>query len=252
MDARLRDLGARDIKVSVTGGDIHVSARVSGDDVRRDRSLVGAAGVISFRPVDCMAPPYSPTADPGRTTTLPACGAAYLLNRVDAQTPGVVKPDPAFTFYPSTTPVQADRDVNGPVLVPTDPASLLDHTRLLLGPTELSGSDVAGATAMGVNGRWSVNLDFTGRGAARLDEFEHENFHRTIGVDLDGAVLVTAPIEPNQAVFSSADGSFTFGGHFSVGQAIDLDVLLNHGPLPTPVKLLSATTVGAGLQQGPN
>jgi preprotein translocase subunit SecD len=252
MDARLRDVGARDVKVSVAGGDIHVSARVSGDDVTRDRSLVGAAGVISFRPVDCMAPPYSPAADPGRTTKLPACGAAYLINRVDAQSPGVVKPDPAFTSYPSTTPAQADRDLTGPVLQPTDPASLLDHTRLVLGPTELRGSDVAGATAMGINGRWSVNLDFTGRGATRLDEFEFENFHRMIGVDLDGAVLVTAPIEPNQAAFTSAEGRFTFGANFSAAEAIDLDVLLNHRSLPARVKLISSMTVGAGLNTRPN
>jgi hypothetical protein len=250
MDARLRSLRSRDIKVSVAGSDIDVSARVSGGDVRRDMNLVGDAAVVTFRPVDCLAPPFFPTPNPDRPPRL-ECGPTHLING-DSTKVGDLPSDSALDSYSSTTPAQADHDNAGTVLLPTDPTSLLDGKRVVLGPTELSGAAIAGAAGQGINGRWSVNLDLTRSGATMLDEVEHENFHRLIGVVLDGAVVAVTPIEPHQAVFTSANGRFNFGGNFSPGQAIDLTVLLNHGSFPVPVKLISSTTFGAGLHPGSN
>jgi preprotein translocase subunit SecD len=262
---RLRHVGATEITAVVVGHDVRVSGRAPDGAVEKDLSVVGETRVVSLRPVECGALPYTPAAGvaaPATTSPLPVCGPRYDTTRANlAVTPDpnvpagytdrTVPPDPAFTSYPSTTPAEADSHSSGTVLLPTAPGvGDLAYPRFVLGPAAFTGSDITGARVVKVGGHWVVDVTFTPTAAVRWDAFAHENFHQMISVDLDGAVLSAPLIQAKQRAFSSADGQLQLPGPSTSRQARALASILGNDAMPVSLVRVSQTVVGPGLHPG--
>ena len=256
MASRLRALGDTDSTVSTDRGTLVVT----GPTLTRDQvRLVGSIGAFSIRPVLCGAPAYvapSTLAAPGTTapSTLPACEAQYSLtasnlntNTTTGQPTNTIGPDPIFAPYPSTR----DDDPSSTVLLPADPATgTQQYPRFVLGPTQLSGSNLDVASSQGrfdqQNGAWVVDVTLASSSATQWDVVAQRNFHAFIAVDLDGEVLSAPLIQPNQSAFAS------FGGRIEVSVSGDnvtaaadaksLAAVIRSGPLPVPFNLQSLTS----------
>ena len=82
----------------------------------------------------------------------------------------------------------------------------------------------------GVSG-WIVNYTMRGaRGAALWDRVANENFHRYLGIEVDGMVYWAPIIQPTQTSFSSFDGKGVVAGNLSRADALVLArALTAHG-----------------------
>ena len=130
--------------------------------------------------------------------------------------------------------------------------------RLRLGPSELTGEGVSGATAqydVQTAGGWFLTVDFrsdgqdawaslTGRAACAAPG----DPARRVAIVLDREIL-TAP-EVNQGVACDVGiigGSTQITGGFTEKQAQDLAVLIEGGALPVPVEVIEQRVVGPTL-----
>jgi hypothetical protein len=207
------------------------------------------SGVVYFRPVLCFAAPYVPPAGvtnkaaPASTEPVPACSAASLLSTANMDvTPGqgaqvfssnVSSPDPQYASYPSTSvhsPGYAQRTV---LLSGVEGAcNGIRNVRCVLGPVEMSSRSIATATALpNQTGQWVVNYTTTAGGATLWDKVTRENFHRFLGIELNGAVYSAPIIQPTQTSFSSFDGRGEISGSLTRSEAVHLAKALNahHG-----------------------
>ena len=94
----------------------------------------------------------------------------------------------------------------------------------MLGPTEMTNSSVASATAhKNQTGQWVVDYTMGATGAARWDEVAQQNFHQELGIDFDGTVVSVPIIQPTQTSFSSLDGRGVIGnGALTRSEAVAL------------------------------
>jgi preprotein translocase subunit SecD len=222
-------------------------------------SVLAASGTVLFRPVLCVSAPSTPPA-PGITAALrppSSCSATIYSVRspnltVDPSTGSSnetsIRPDPELATTRSSTPSYDETHPGSPVLVPTEGHGDRggDGGRYLLGPAELSGTAVSSAVTTFHTPQWEVDVDFTAAGSARWDAVAHENFHQMIAVDFDGQVVTAPLIEPNQAQFTSFAGRMDISGAFTARSARALAAVLNSGPLPAPLVLVTSTTVPPG------
>jgi hypothetical protein len=127
---------------------------------------------------------------------------------------------------PSTKPA---KDASSKyVLLPALSSAASAPARYVLGPAEMSSASIAEATAYKNRvGQWVVDYTMRSSGARLWDKVAEENFHRMLGVDLNG-VVVTAPIiQPTQASFSSFNGKGELAGGFSKAVALALARAMN-------------------------
>jgi preprotein translocase subunit SecD len=134
--------------------------------------------------------------------------------------------------------------------------------KLLLGPAEVLGTDVSGASAglqtnqQGVTtGGWAVQLDFTGDGRKKFADitrrlFAEQGDRNRFAIVLDGLV-VSAPT--TNAVITNGRAEIT--GNFSQAEASDLANVLKFGALPLTfdpgeVQEISATLGGDQFRAG--
>jgi len=187
-----------------------------------------SAATFGIRPLLCYAPVFVGTAGPGTSGPLPACGPQYQLSASNLNvTPtgssdigyrySNARSDPAFAAYPSTSV----RDDTGSATVLLPGGGELSTYRFILGPEALARGDIESATALRSAGWWSVRLNFTSAGSARLDSFAQRQFHQLVAVVVNNRVVYTPLIEPAQPTFSTLGGTLTFGGSagLSPGQA---------------------------------
>jgi preprotein translocase subunit SecD len=220
-------------------------------------ALIGQTAQLQFRPVLCQADPYSAPKKGTKLGPLPgACSAStYSVMlpptgslTVDTSTGNSnlssIAPDPVLTSYKTTTPAQDDANPKKPVLVP-----LLNGggERLLLGPSELSGTAVASATANFTSPQWVVNATLTGKGSTGWDNLSRKYFHEIIGIDLDGQVVSDPLTLPSQASWTTFGGRVQISGSFTQTLAQDLALDLNYGSLPVRLKNIDQTTVSPSL-----
>ena len=186
------------------------------------------AATFSIRPLLCYAPVFVATTGPATSGPLPTCGPQYQLSASNLNvTPtgssdigyrySNVRSDPAFAAYPSTTV----RDDTGSAKVLLAGGGELSTYRFILGPAALARGDIESATALRSAGWWSVRLNFTPAGSARLDSFAQSQLHQFVAVVVNNRVVYTPLIEPAQPTFSTLGGTLTFGGSagLSPGQA---------------------------------
>ena len=198
-----------------------------------------ATSIVLFRPVVCAVPAFNLTLPPPATTTISAssCSPATVLspsNMLIQPSAGVVAGFTSVTIpketglvgTPSTKPA---KDASSKyVLLPALPTATSVPPRYVLGPAEMSSASIAEATAYKNRvGQWVVDYTMTSSGARLWDKVAEENFHRMLGVDLNG-VVVTAPIiQPTQASFSSFNGKGELAGGFSKAVALALARAMN-------------------------
>jgi hypothetical protein len=144
-----------------------------------------------------------------------------------------VPTDPRFSSMRSTA---AYEDLPGSRVLlgaRSDPSA----QRYLLGPTGLSGRDVAQAVVQQQVGEWVVAVTLDHRGSSALDRLSKSSFHEYVAVDLDGHVLEAPLIEPAEVVWSSFSGQVEIAGPRSLDVVIAF--VLRTGALPVETKLIA-------------
>jgi hypothetical protein len=222
------------VAVAFVAGGVSLPAAAAPQGGSRSR------GVVYFRSVLCFAPRYDPTiADPGPLSAS-TCSAASRLNENNL---GVgpdgnaatgfsvqnVPPDAALAGVPSTS--AAKETGAATVLLPgfSLPNSL-GAARYVLGPAEMTSAAVAKASAhRNQTGAWVVDYTTTRRGSALWDKVAEENFHKFLGIDLNGKVVSTPIIQPTQSSFASFDGKGEISGNLTKAEAIALARALHGG-----------------------
>lgn len=111
-------------------------------------------------------------------------------------------------------------------------------------PTDLTGADLKSAlTVFDQNtGNPSVSIEFTDEGSKKFEEITGRNVGKPVAIILDNEVI-SAP-NVNEKIIG---GKAQISGGFTVEEANKLEVQLNAGALPVPVKLVEEKTVGATL-----
>ena len=216
--------------------------------------LIGQTAQLQFRPALCQVAPYTKPKKGTKLGPLPSTcsSSSYSLlapNLTVDTSSGTsnqssIAFDPVLTSYRSTTPAADDANPHKAVLVP-----LLngDGQRLLLGPSELSGTAVASAQAQFISPNWVVNATFTSKGSTGWDNLSKKYFHEIIGIDLDGQVVSDPLTLPSQATWTSFAGRVQISGSFTQTEAQDLALDLNYGSLPVRLTNIDQTTVSPAL-----
>lgn len=120
--------------------------------------------------------------------------------------------------------------------------------KYVLGPAEVSGTDVDSAKAAinQQNGQWIVQMEFTDGGAKKFQKItsklsQQQEPQNQFAIALDGEV-VSAP-----SVRTALSASAEISGSFTQQSAEDLGNVLSYGALPLSFREASVTTVTAAL-----
>jgi len=237
---RVNGLGVSGAQVNLQGSDVVVS--VPGvTDARQVLATIGQTAQLLFRPVLCNT--SAATSKAKAAATIPACGAGYEMTaaNLDVNTStgtatNNIAPDPIYETIKSTSP---QNDIaSHRVLLPVLGSSNL---RYVLGPAELTGHSIKSAVAQeNQSGAWVVNYTLTSAGSPKWDQVADENFHAQLAIELDGVVQSAPLIQPDQATFTSFDGSGEISGSFTETSAKNLALAMQFGSLP--VRLIPLTT----------
>ncbi|WP_027419419.1 protein translocase subunit SecDF [Crocinitomix catalasitica] len=106
----------------------------------------------------------------------------------------------------------------------------------------VSGKDIDRATVdNGQIGKFAVGMQLTNTGAKKWESMTEDNLKKQVAITMDNFVY-SAPVVQEKMTYSSS-----ITGNFSLYEAQDLAGLLNAGALPTPVKIVDESMVGASL-----
>jgi len=154
----------------------------------------------------------------------------------------VFDPATAPTVDDVITPPEQDIASSSVIL----PGTLADGTPaiFLLGPAELTGEVVAGASG-DFRGQWLVDVELTAEGADAFDAMAAQYFGQQIAIVLDGVVESAPTI--NAVEF---DGIAVISGSFDEAEAKDLALVLRFGALPVEFEQDDVRTVSATLGDG--
>ncbi len=238
---RVNALGVSQPNIGTQGSDIVVE--IPGiKDRAHALSIIGETAQLLFRPVLCGAPAYSgSTSISGKKAAsapagpLPTCSSTSL---------GYVQTNLA--SYPST-PSSKDK-ASATVLLPVKSAAAGSAARYELGPASVTGADLKSATAaLQSNGTWGVNFTLTSAGSPKWNALAQQQFHKQVAIDLDGQVVSAPEIQPNQASFTSFNGTGSITGSFTQSQASSLALVLQYGALPVQLDRLTVQSVSPTL-----
>lgn len=217
--------------VVFTGGDTKGKSQPGANAAAAPRGAVPTAHVY-FRPVLCIAPPYSAPGAVPSPPAAPACSPGSLLSATGLNvepngsspsgfTSENVAPDAALASVPSTKP-SADRPSATVLLPGLRDACSAEGFRCVLGPAEMSSSSIRAATVKHEAGLWVVDYSTTSRGAALWDRVAENNFHMQLAIEVNGVVFSAPLIQPTQSSFTSFGGRGEIGGSLTRVQATDL------------------------------
>lgn len=201
-------------------------------DQEQARDVIGRTAQLQFRPVLDIFPPETGTPQTSETATA-AAGAACDERQDDA----VPSADEEVTLCErGVLPPAAPGDP--PVELPRD-----QWNRLLLGPVEVGGSDLANARAevdQATGLRWDVALELTGEGAQRFADITGRlacnpegSPQRQLAIVLDNVVESAPPIASEVVCDQGIQGGravISVGG--GEAEARDLALILRAGALP--------------------
>ena len=268
---RVSASGTDESEITTQGGR-NVVVSIPGEPDAATMERLQASAQLSFRPVL-----YTEAAPVSSMTDEDGDGVA---DEDASASPSAYEPDPALATTPSVAPTDAsdlnwiteslfDRFSN------TDCAAIDSHSlntapaeepliacsddnaqRYILGPVEVSGSDIADASAgmvtnqQGVStGQWAVNIQFTNAGTSsfaavtqRLFGYDQGTPQNQFAIVLDGAVI-SAPT--TNAIIS--DGRPQISGSFTQETAQALADQLKYGALPVSFEVQSQQTITATL-----
>ncbi|MFZ3301866.1 MAG: protein translocase subunit SecD [Microgenomates group bacterium] len=158
-------------------------------------------------------------------------------DRIIVELPGINDPKEATALIGQTAQLVFSELIEVPAVDGATPSSQL-------APTDLTGADLKSAsTVFDQNtGKPSVSIEFTEEGSKKFEEITGRNIGKPLAIVLDQD-LVSAPTVNEKIV----GGTAQISGSFTVEEANKLEVQLNAGALPVPVKLVEEKTVGATL-----
>ena len=284
LDNRVNGLGVSGAQVSTTGSN-QISVSIPGvKNAAQVLSAIGQTAQMYFRPVLCSAPPLTPgkatPAKPATKTpkavpaqpaqkavsgdgTLPTCQAADALTAANlAVTPNSsvqgyssntnIPVDTQFTNYTNTSTTAKNyphRDVLLPTLGANGSTNTKGTLRYVLGPEQMTGHAIGGATAqLNQTGQWVVNYTLAGSANSQLwDKTAQANFHALLGIELDGVVYSAPIIQPTQGAFTSFAGNGEISGNLTQADAQQLAQAMQFGSLPVRLKELTTQTVSPTL-----
>lgn len=111
--------------------------------------------------------------------------------------------------------------------------------------TGLTGADVKKSQIeFDGQGKPSVGLEFTAKGAKKFEELTKKNIGKPVGIFIDG-FPISIPVV--QQVISEGKAQIT--GSFSLDEARKLSIAINSGALPISIKLVEQRSIGPTLGQ---
>jgi preprotein translocase subunit SecD len=264
---RVDGLGVSGAQVQTTGKN-QVSVSIPGvTNAQQVLNQIGQTARMYFRPVECYAYPealpkhapknYTP---PRGIATVPPCTSSSQISASSLNvqpnpnvqagfTSNNVPPDTQYVISPSTNVLKPNY-ANSAVLLPgLANACGPGGARCVLGPSEMSGQDIANAQAtQNQTGSWVVDYNLKGQaGSTRWDQVAQQNFHLPLGIELDGNVYSAPIIQPTQGAFSSFAGRGEISGSLTQQDAHNLAQAMNFGALPITLRAATSETVSATL-----
>lgn len=108
----------------------------------------------------------------------------------------------------------------------------------------LTGADLKNANVVfdQNTGKPAVSIEFNEEGATKFENLTEKNVGKPLAILLDGE-LVSAPTVNEKII----GGKAQISGGFSLDEAKKLEIQLNAGALPVPVKVVEEKTIGATL-----
>lgn len=266
---RVDGLGVAEPEISRQGGNIVVD--LPGVDNRdKARRLVGQTAELRFRPVLALLGPEDQELTPSTTTTTKVEGTPATTTgepttdttaAAGATTTTTVPADEAaaraaiaacdsaaiaqLTRLPTTTRVDDVRDqcVVLPLRVSDDDEVA---SRLLLGPTALTGEDVDKARSR-FNNEYLVLMTLTGDGLQKFNDLAGRSFGQPSPQD-QVAIVLDGIVQSNPAFQEPTfDDDVSITGNFSSTEASDLAKLINYGALPVQLQELTVQDVAPTL-----
>lgn len=264
--SRVDSLGVAEPEISRQGGNIVIDLPgVANRD--KARRLVGQTAELRFRPVLAVVPPLDVTTTTTTTTTAASSSttAAEATSTTEAPTTtttvaadaaakqaAIASCDPnavlALTSIPTTSRADDTRDACVVLpLRPKDGAKASSATRLYLGPTELTGTDVDKAKREFVSPGYGVSMTLTGGGLGKFNVLAAKSYgqqppQNEVAIVLDGVVQSNPAFQAR-----SFSGPVQITGNFSSTEAEDLAKLINYGSLPVQLRELTVENVSPTL-----
>jgi preprotein translocase subunit SecD len=120
--------------------------------------------------------------------------------------------------------------------------------KYILGPAELSGTDVDSAKAAisQQTGAWVVNMDFTGKGSKKF-QTTTTKLSKATAPQNQFAIVLDGQVQSAPSVSTTLSGSAEISGSFDQKSAQSLANVLSYGALPLTFREETATTVSAAL-----
>jgi preprotein translocase subunit SecD len=230
---RVDALGVAEPEITRQGESIIVS--LPGVE-NRERALqvVGQTAQLLFRPV-IQQLPAEPTPTSSTTTS--------------STTPTTVEPGASTTTTSTTidlnsTTAPEDDDENKQVILPEKDREGRVTSRYLLGPAEVKGTALSGASAnVSQTGQWEVQFELTGEGTRQWNDMAAKvGQGNQIAIDLDGVVRSAPSLQVTEF-----QGQGVITGNFTQGEAKDLALVLRYGALPVQLDRQTVQTVSATL-----
>ncbi|HJV09118.1 MAG TPA: protein translocase subunit SecD [Acidimicrobiales bacterium] len=204
----------------------------------RERALqvVGQTAQLLFRPVIQQLGP-EPVAAPSTTSTTPTT-VDPAATAATTTTSTALAPE----SRPTTAP-ENDEETQEVILPEKDREGRVT-TRYLLGPAEVKGQALSGASAnVSQTGQWEVQFELTGEGTSQWNAMATKvGAGNQIAIDLDGVVRSAPRLEVTEF-----QGRGVITGSFTQGEAKDLALVLRYGALPVQLDRQTVQTVSATL-----
>lgn len=261
---RIDATGVSEAEINTQGNNIVVTVPGTMDDQTRQR--IEASAQLELRPVlltSAATPITTATATPGSTdapgadvaaTPTPSASSTPAVTPTDGSDPNWVTPELQANYDSFDCAVLEARTEVAPADQPVITCDLSSSQKFLLGPVEVSGSDISDANASlvttqsgGSTGEWAVNLVFNAEGTKQFAAvstrlYGLESPRNQFAFVLDGAVL-SAP--SMNAVIT--DGKPQITGSFTQESAKALADQLKYGALPLSFTVQSSDTISATL-----
>ena len=232
---RVDALGVAEPEITRQGESIIVS--LPGVE-NRERALqvVGQTAQLLFRPV-IQQLPAEPTAT-SSTTTSSTTSTTVEAGATTTSTSTTIPIDLNSTTAPE------DDDETKQVILPEKDKQGRVTSRYLLGPAEVKGTVLSGASAnVNPNGQWEVQFELTGEGTKQWNDMATKvGAGNQIAIDLDGVVRSAPSLEVTEF-----QGRGVITGNFDQREAKDLALVLRYGALPVQLDRQTVQTVSATL-----
>ncbi|MEU9285119.1 protein translocase subunit SecD [Streptomyces sp. NPDC048275] len=200
---------------------------------------------------DALKADSTPSASSSATSSPSASASPSASGSADAETTAL---QAAYTALDCTDP--AVRAKAGEGVKPTDTTVACGQNssgqwqKYILGPAEVSGTDIKSASAVfdtQSTAGWKVTMDFTSGGSKKFASItgklaQNQSPQNQFAIVLDGEVVSDPYV--SQAL---TGGSAEISGSFDQTEAQDLANMLKYGALPLTFKEASVTTVTAAL-----